>query len=205
MVFCTIVVWYGMVWYGMVWYGMVWCGMVWYVYDAVWYTIHILYGTICQGMDYFLFTAAAKLYQLEKESLQNEKELLICTNQLKLLERDKIRQGVLALDEDLSMAQKLTEKEVQVYEIQCEILGTCFAIQDKDEKIVRLDLQRLASAVNGAESEKLKESLTKKLTAISMKKAGLRNKKVNCMVYGKLWNSVVYYIRYDVIYRYYTA
>jgi hypothetical protein len=122
---------------------------------------------------------AAKLYQLEKESLQNEKETLMCTNQLKLLERDKIRRDALALDEDLSMPQKLTEKEVQVYEKQCEILGTCFDVEDTKEKIVRLDLQRLASEEKSEDSANPKaENLTKKLTAISMKKAVLRNKKV---------------------------
>ncbi len=102
-----------------------------------------------------------------------------CTNQLKLLERDKIRRDALALDEDLSMPEKLNEKEIEVYKKQCEILSIGFDIQDKNEKIIRLDLQKLASEVKREELEKLKGNLTKRLTAISTKKAFLRNKRVN--------------------------
>ena len=127
---------------------------------------------------YFLFTVATKLYQLEKKSFQNEIEMLNCTNQLKLLERDKIRRDALALDEDLTMPQRLNEKEVLVYEKQCEILATSFDIQDKNEKLVRLDLQKMASEVTGEELERLKGNLNKSLTTTSRKKAILRNKTV---------------------------
>lgn len=104
--------------------------------------------------------------------------MLNCTNQLKLLERDKIRRDALALDEDLTMPQRLNEKEVLVYEKQCEILATSFDIQDKNEKLVRLDLQKMPSEVTGEELERLEGNLNKSLTTTSRKKAILRNKTV---------------------------
>ena len=104
--------------------------------------------------------------------------MLHCANQLKLLERDKIRRDALALDEDLSMAQKLTEKEIEVYAKQCEILVLSCDIQDKNERVARLDLQRLINEGECEDLDKVKENLTKNLTNISRKKAFLRNKKV---------------------------
>ena len=104
--------------------------------------------------------------------------MLNCVNQLKLLERDKIRRDALALDEDLSMVEKLTQKEIDVYTKQIEILALSCEIQDKNEKIVRLDLQRLISEGKYEDLDKVKANLNKNLTNISRKKAFLRNKKV---------------------------
>lgn len=125
------------------------------------------------------FAVSKKLYQLRKECLQNEIEILNCGNQLKRFERDKIRREALALEEDLSMPQKLNEKEILVYKKQCEILTTSFEIQEKNEKIVHLDLKKLTKEVNNDVFEKVKATLTKRLTTISRKKAILRNNKVN--------------------------
>ena len=104
--------------------------------------------------------------------------MLNCVNQLKLLERDKMRRDALALDEDLSMAEKLTQKEIEVYTKQIEILVLSCEIQDKNEKIVRLDLQRLISEGKYEDLDKVKANSNKNLTSISRKKAFLRNKKV---------------------------
>ena len=154
-----------MVLHGMVWYGMVWYGMVPVCYIYMLSYLH------------FILTVSTKLYEVEKECLQMELELLNCTNQLKVLERDKVRQDALALDEDLSMPEKLNEKEIQVYKKQCEILGISYDIQDKNEKIVRLDLQGLENSEE-METDLDKGILTKALKIVFRKKAILRNKKV---------------------------
>ena len=137
---------------------------------------------MCTGLNGYIvlifFAAATKLYQFEKESLQNEIEMLNCSNQLKLLERDKIRRDAIALDEDISMPEKLSEKEIQVYSKQCEILALSCDILDKKEKIIRLDLQQLTSDATIEDSEKLRADLNQSLASISRKKAILRNKKV---------------------------
>ena len=103
------------------------------------------------------FTVATKLYEFEKDSLQTENRNTDVREPADGLERDKIRRDVIALDEDLGMAEKLNDKEVQVYTKQCDILGVRFDIQDKNEKIVRLDLKRLESETESDESAKLKK------------------------------------------------
>ena len=61
--------------------------------------------------------------------------MLNCANQLKLLKRNEIGRDAVALDEDLSMAQKLTQKEIEVYAKHCDILLLSCGIQDKNERV----------------------------------------------------------------------
>lgn len=120
-----------------------------------------------------------KLFELEKATLTEDIEILNFQSQLSLFERDKIRRDVLVMDEDLSMVKKVNEKELQVYKKQLEILDALLNIQDKTEKLARLNLNRKIRGTMGKDDEmKTASDLQKTIVNTGRKKSVLRTKQV---------------------------
>ena len=114
-----------------------------------------------------------------------EIKVLNCIHQAKVLERDKLRQDTVTLDEDIGLEEALTQKETEFYKKQDEILGIELEIQDKNENIIRLDLKRLKNCTNAENDceKKTKEKMAQSLSNISRKKAKLRNKRVKFYIF----------------------
>ncbi|XP_046864225.1 junction-mediating and -regulatory protein-like [Xenia sp. Carnegie-2017] len=129
-----------------------------------------------------LMIVEMKLFELEKTILTEDIEILNCQSQLSLFERDKIRRDVLVMDEDLSMVKKVNEKELQVYKKQLEILDALLNIQDKSEKLARLNLNRKIRGTMVKEDEmKTVSALQKTIVNTGRKKSVLRTKQKLCM------------------------
>lgn len=138
---------------------------------------------ISKSNDNRVSVLAVRLAQVEKEIITNETEILNCVHQVKILERDKLRQDAIALDEDLTMEDALNEKEILFYKKQCELFAIECEIQEKNEGIIRLELKSLEDTKNVENTDvrkEVKEKFTQNLSAISRKKALLRNKKKSC-------------------------
>ena len=98
------------------------------------------------------------------------------------MERDKLRQEAVSLDEDPAMKKTLEEKEVSFYKKQCEIFSIDYEILDKNESMFRLDLKRSKEINDNDMTMKERQKLEQCLANVARKKALLRNKMVSLSI-----------------------